>query len=345
MGFATSAAVTAAVHNSPWISTEQRPSMPAIRRPMQRTTAFTTALTLVFFITATMSPPIEAATPLAPAERSFVGEYVQSGRETIAQMAVLDDRTFCFAFIGGSVDLLLAGYWKLAPDGKGIQLNEVKVPKQQFPAFATPSPGGGNNTFEIDGYSMSSAVNPVFAYSATNAEPTEFRPLFAPTHNSWAERYTLPSVPAAQARYFYIGSSENDPDAPYGSAARNGPKRHKVVQYELRGAAKVLVGFNAEQNLIDLSQQPARLLGDTLHLGSQPFAKRRPISSERAEEAREGCIRPMFALAAGKTATGGQEGEKTNPDLKGHAELVPIKTFYVDPARIKGAPWFAAKEF
>lgn len=318
--------------------------MPTTYRFMQRTTAFTTALTLVFFVTATVSSSIEAATPLVSAERSLVGEYVQSGRETIAQMAVLDDHTFCFAFVGGSVDLLLAGHWKLAPDGRGIQFNEVKVPKQQFPAFATPSPGEGNNTFEIDGYSISNAVKPVFAYSATNAEPTEFRPLFAPTHNSWAERYTLPPVPAAQARYFYIGSAENDPDAPYGSAARNGPKRHKVVQYELRGAGKVLVGFNAEQNLIDLSQ-PARMLGDTLHLGAQPLAKRRPISSERAEEAREGCIRPIFALAAGKTPTGGQEGENTNPDLKGRAELVPIKTFYVDHARIKGAPWFSAKEF
>ncbi|MGS5088407.1 hypothetical protein ACVC7V_18150 [Hydrogenophaga sp. A37] len=312
---------------------------------MQRTTAFTTtALTLVFFTTATMTPPIEAATPLAPAERAFVGEYVQSGSETMAQMAVLDDRTFCFAFMGGSIDLLLAGHWKLAPNGKDIQLNEVKVPRPQFPALARPAKDASKSEFEIDGYSMSNAVKPVFAYSATNAEPAEFRRLFADTHNNWAERYPLPPVPAAQARYFYIGSSENDPDAPYGSATRNGPKRYKVVQYELRGAAKVLVGFNAEQNIIDLSQ-PVRLVGETLHLGPQSFAKRRPISAERAEEAREGCIRPMFAQAADKPLTRSQEVEETNPDLKGRSELVPIKTFYVDPARVKGAPWVPGKKF
>lgn len=319
--------------------------MPNTHRSMQRTTAFTTtALTLVFFTTATVTPLIQAATALASAERAFVGEYVQSGSETIAQMAVLEDRTFCFAFVGGSADLLLAGNWKLAPDGKGIQLDEVKVPRAQFPALARPAKDASKSEFEIDGYSMSNAVKPVFAYSATNAEPTEFRRLFSDMHNSWAERYPLPPVPAAQARYFYIGISESDPDAPYGSAARNGPKRYKVVQYELRGAAQVRVGFNAEQNLIDLSQ-PVRLVGETLHLGPQPFAKRRSISAERAEEAREGCIRPMFAQAVGKPLTRDQEAEETNPDFKGRSELVPIKTFYVDPARVKGAPWFPGKKF
>ena len=318
--------------------------MPKTHRPTQRTTAFAAALTLLFFTTASMPPPIEAATPLAPAERAFVGEYVQSGSETMAQMAVLDDRTFCFAFMGGSVDLLLAGHWKLAPDGKSIQLDEVKVPQPQFPAFARPTKGAANSVFDIDGYSMSNAVKPVFAYSATNAEPAEFRRLFADTHNNWAERYPLPPVPATQARYFYIGSSENDPDAPYGSAARNGPKRYKIVQYELRGSAKVLVGFNAGQDLIDLSQ-PGRLVGEMLHLGPRPFAKRRPLSAERAEEAREGCIRPMFAQAAGKPPMRSQEGVETNPDLKDRVELVPIKTFYVEPTRVKGTPWVPGEEF
>jgi len=320
--------------------------MPKTHLSTQRPTVFTAALAFLFFIAATMTPPVEAATPLTPAERAFVGEYVQSGSETIAQMAVLDDRTFCFAFMGGSVDLLLAGHWKLAPDGKSLRLNEVKAPLQPFPAFARPTEGAANSVFEIDGYSMSNAVKPVFAYSATNAEPAEFRRLFADMHNSWAERYPLPPVPAAQARYFYIGSSENDPDAPYGSAARNGPKRYKVVQYELRGAAKVLVGFNAEQQLIDLSQ-PVRLVGEMLHLGQGPFAKRRPISDERAEEAREGCIRPLFDLAAGKPKkrAEGDEEHETDPELKGRVELVPIKTFHVDPARVKGAPWFPGGAF
>lgn len=316
-----------------------------LSRP-QRATALTVALAILFFVAITMTTPADAASPLNPAERAFVGEYVQSGSETMAQMAVLDDRTFCFAFMGGSVDLLLAGHWKLAPDGKSIRLDEVKLPLQPFPALASPTEGAANTVFEIDGYSMSNAVKPVFAYSATSAEPAEFRRLFADMRNSWAERYPLPPVPAANARYFYIGSSENNPDAPWGSAARNGPKRYKVVQYELRGAAKVLVGFNAEQELIDLSQ-PVRLVGEMLHLGPQPFAKRRPISAERAEEAREGCIRLMFDQAAGKPRKRG-EGEEhhgADPELKGRAELVPIKTFYVDPARVKGAPWFPGGEF
>lgn len=232
---------------------------------MQHTMVFTAALTLLFFIATGMPLPVEAATPLTPAERSFVGEYVQSGSETMTQMAVLDDRTFCFIFMGGSVDLLLAGRWRLAPDGKGILLDEVKVPQPQFPALARPTQGAANSVFEIDGYSMSNAVMPVFATSAT--------------------------------------------------AARSGPKRFKVVQYELRGAAKVLVGFNAEQNLIDLSQ-PVRLAGEMLHLGPQPFARRHPISAERANEAREGCIRPKFAQAAAKAPTmRSQEGEAHEPTL------------------------------
>lgn len=318
--------------------------MPKTHHPTQRSTAITAALTAMFLATTPMTP-VEAATPLTPAERAFVGEYVQSSSETRAQMAVLDDRTFCFAFMGGSVDLLLAGHWKLAPDGKSIKLDEVKLPHQPYPALASPTADAANSVFEIHGYSISNAVMPVFATSATAAEPAEFRRLFSDTHDTWAESYPLPPVPAEQARYFYIGSSENNPNAPYGSAARNGPKRFKVVQYELRGAANVLVGFNAEQQLIDLSQ-PVRLVGDTLHLGQGPFAKRRPISAERAEEAREGCIRPLFDQAAGKPKkrAEGDEEHETDPELKGRVELVPIKTFYIDPARVKGAPWFPSKD-
>jgi len=319
--------------------------MPHNHRHTLRTTALTAALAALVFTASTVAPPAHAATPLTPAERAFVGEYVQSGRETQAQMAVLDDRTFCFAFMGGSVDLLLAGHWKLAPDGKSFKLDEVKAPLQPYPAIASPTAGAANTAFEIHGYSASNAVKPVFATSATAAEPAEFRRLFDDMHNSWAERYTLPPMPAANARYFYIGSSENDPDAPYGSAARNGPKRYKVVQYELRGAANVLVGFNAEQQLIDLSQ-PVRLVGEVLHINQAPFAKRRPISAERAEEAREGCIRPMLEQAAGKTKkrAEGEAEHETDPELKGRTELVPIKTFYIDPARVKGAAWFPGGE-
>lgn len=315
--------------------------MPKAHRPTQRTTAFTAALAGLFLVINIMPTPTEAATPLAPAERAFVGEYVQSGSETMAQMAVLDDRTFCFAFMGGSVDLLLAGRWKLAPDGKGIRLDEVKAPQQPFPAMSRPTEGAADTVFDFHGHSLSNAVNPVFAYAVTSAEPAEFRPLFDDTHSSWAERYPLPPVPAAQARYFYIGSFENDPNAAFGSAARQRPNRVKVVQYELRGAANVLVGFNGEQNLVDLSQ-PVRLVGEMLHLGPQPFAKRKPISAARAEEAREGCIRPLFDQAAGKPKKRGADDEEpeTDPALAGRAELVPIKTFYVDPARVKGAPWF-----
>lgn len=300
---------------------------------IKRSTELASTLNFLFAISVSLSTHAEVATPLTHAERVFVGEYVQSSSETIAQMAILEDRTFCFAFIGGSADLLLAGHWNLIPDGKGIRLKELKAPQPQFPVLANLTGASATSTFEIDGYSMSYAEKPVFAYSSSNAEPSEYRRLFADTHNSWAERYTLPPVPASEARYFYIGSAENDPYA----SIRKGPTRFKVVQYELRGSAQVLVGFNAEQQLIDLSQ-PVRMVGEVLHFGPRSFAKRRPISAARAEKARENCVRPMLEQSGGKPRA-------PEFDLKGRTELVPIKTFYIDHTRVKSAPWFQSEEF
>ena len=97
------------------------------------------------------------------------------------------------------------------------------------------------------------------------------------------------------------------------------------------------MGFNAEQQLIDLSQ-PVRMVGEVLHFGPRPFAKRRPISAARAEKARENCVRPMLEQSGGKPRA-------PEFDLKGRIELVPIKTFYIDHTRVKSAPWFQSEEF
>lgn len=263
-----------------------------------------------------------AAHALSPAEQAFVGEYKGGSVDTVAQLALLDDNTFCFAFMGGSLDLLAAGRWKA--EGQGIRLQQVRPEKTAFVVLPGRKEAVGNMVeFDFHGHTLSNARAPAVAWSADDKPPATLRPLFGKDQNSWSESYKLPPVPLAQARYLYLGDvSEPAP----GKQAQV-----QVVQYRLEGAGTVLVAFD-EVQAMPLLTPHAEFRDGVLYFDGDRMGKRRPLAAEAVDEARTACIQPALAPKAG-----------TGSEDRSGKTLAPAKTFAVNPSAIQGEPHFGAK--
>lgn len=261
------------------------------------------------------------AQALTEAEKAFVGEYRGGSVDTVAQLALLDDNTFCFAFMGGSLDLLAAGRWKA--EGQGIRLQQVRPEKTAFVVLpGRKEAQGGMVELDFHGHTLSNARAPAVAWSADDKPPATLRPLFGKDQNSWSESYKLPPVPLAQARYLYLG----DVTEP----APGKPVEVQVVQYRLEAAGSVLVAFD-EVQAMPLLTPHAVFKGDVLYLEGDRMGKRRPLAAQAVDEARTACIQPALAPKAG---TAEERPGKT---------LAPTKTFTVNPSAIQGKPHFEAK--
>ena len=64
---------------------------------------------------------------LPESEAKFVGMYVQRDVDSQAQLFLLDDYTFCFTFMGGSLDLIKAGRWKSEKNESAIHIQEERA--------------------------------------------------------------------------------------------------------------------------------------------------------------------------------------------------------------------------
>src|SRR5690606_6996222 len=143
-------------------------------------------------------------------DSTYVGIYSKSEMDSLSQIALLEDHTFCYGFMGGSLDLLAAGRWQIA-EGKqpGIVLHEVRANSVLFPVLVQQTKQqDGMIHFDWAGYSLAEANGPVFATAAEGMQPTVFRPLFDEDKYSWAETYSFPPVDKGEATYFYIGQIE-----------------------------------------------------------------------------------------------------------------------------------------
>jgi len=257
------------------------------------------------------------------AEASYVGEYRGGAVDTVSQLALLGDNTFCFAASGGALDMVMAGRWKA--EGTGVRLQQVRQDQTLFPVFTRKvSRLGAMVEFDFHGHTLSKARSPVFAVSVDDKPPVTLRPLFGGDNNTWSESYPLPALPAESVRYFYLGDVVEE--------APGKPPVVKVVQYRLDGANSVRVGFDQLQAM-PLMDQRAELKGDTLFLSGSRMGKRRALSPEVEQAVRTGCIVPAL------------NADSPRPELKkGQSKpLEPLKTFNLDVSAIAGKPFFEPK--
>ena len=275
--------------------------------------------------TAVVSAALMAAVTthaVTPAESGYVGEYRGGSVDTVAQLALLDDNTYCFAFTGGALDLLAAGRWKA--EGGGIRLQQVRQEQTLFPAFSSKVEAQGAMVeFDFHGYTLSNARAPVFAVSVDDKVPATLRPLFTEGNSNWSESYKLPAMPAESVRYFYLGDLvEESPGK---------PPVLKVVQYRLESGNSVRVGFD-ELQAMPLMDQRAELKGQMLFLSGSRLGQRRPLNAEVLKAVRGGCIDPALKPGVPRPLKPGQ-----------NRGLEPVKTFTVSPSAVQGKPFFEAK--
>ena len=72
------------------------------------------------FFTALFITPMAFAQNLSSGEKAYVGGYRQGSVDSLTRLVLLDDNTFCFSVMAGSLDLLAAGHWKSNPKDTGI---------------------------------------------------------------------------------------------------------------------------------------------------------------------------------------------------------------------------------
>lgn len=268
-----------------------------------------------------------------PSDSDFVGMYNQGHMESMAQLALLDDHTFCYALMAGNLDLIKAGRWKAGNAQGTIDLEEVRPDSPVHPAvgrildrLGTPKVG-----INFDGHSLSQARTPVFAVTRAETPPATFRPLFGKENSrwSWARTYALPLIAPEEARYFFIGDIEVD--------IYEKPKRLRVTQYEIGSYDAVRIGFDRIQSEPPLRMN-MRLAQGVLWAGDEKFGTRKPLTPDMVAELREHCINP----ALHPDWTRSSQGEN-RPQSPGNEELLtPIKSFYLDVAAIAGPPFFDA---
>ncbi|WP_348065872.1 hypothetical protein [Polaromonas sp.] len=280
---------------------------------------------------------ITSAFAVTPAEKPYVGGYTQGSVDTRSQLMLLDDNTFCFTFMGGSLDMLAGGRWKA--ESNGVRLQEVRQNGAIFPAFGKQlAEQKGSVAFDFHGYSLSNATSAVFATSSDDALPTTMRPLFKAGQNNWSESYKLPPLPAAQVRYFYIGDVEVD--------ANRQPKHLRVMQYRRGDANTLAVGYDQAFGNPPLDLK-ATLKDNVLHVEGSRFGKRDELPEKVLESIRAACIRPALVPGAKRPAEEGSEEEAQDKAAAAlgkvvvrNAPLVPVKTFYLPLAAMQGTPYF-----
>ena len=261
----------------------------------------------------------------------YIGMYIQRSVDSEARLFILDDKTFCFTFMGGALDMIKAGRWNITANGM-LNLQE--------PALVAPiHPATGKNMDRIgprmvginfDGYTLSNAYSPVFASGKNEVPPTTFRPLF-PTHtDSWAMTYALPLMPADDIKYFYIGDVETDREG-------RPTKTLRITQYKLDGYDAVRIGFN-EMQASGPMKMVAQLQDAVLYVDRQKFGKKQPVTANIIEEVREQCINPV--LNANQSDPSHME-QKQGYDTS--VILTPVKSFTLDVSVISGSPLFAEK--
>lgn len=266
---------------------------------------------------------------LTPAERPYVGGYTQSSVDTQSQLMLLDDNTFCFRFMGGALDMLVAGRWKALP-GKdaGVQIQEVRLPqKTVFPAF-TKAAEGQDVEFDFHGYTLGEATAPVFGVSTSAEPPRTLRALFGDDNHSWAESYKLPPMARAAARYFYIGQVEMD--------AHGKPLQLRVTQYQLPAdQGLVRIGFNTQQARPPLNLV-AKIQDAQLKVDGQRFGSRDVLPKELVDEIRNVCVSPVLLPGKPRPRTEDDEDEPRD----GPPPLDPVKTLVLPLSVVQGDVYF-----
>ena len=224
-------------------------------------------------------------------DNPFVGGYRRGSVDSVTELFILADKTFCFAFTGGSADLAYAGRWKM--QGDSIVLEETKRDVPMFPVAAsknTELTEGRRLRFTGRGLSGDSTI--IFGTSTNGELPADMKPVLSPDHNGYASRYTVPISTDLKTSVFF-GFAAREP-----SGETMGPLVYKVTQYNLDDANfnTYTINFNRDGAKPALQFEGVLKDGKLYMRGSDTgsYGEKRPISDKLMPMVKERCINPVL---------------------------------------------------
>lgn len=127
------------------------------------------------------------------AKDTITGIYTENKppHEEVSAMMILPNNQFCFSFMGGDLDMLIAGTW--TTDKNQIIFREEREQKDHYVASLHFDKNIIGKSIILNGHSFSKAKNTIVAISDTaTMTPQKYKLLFEPDYNNWNSSYTIP---------------------------------------------------------------------------------------------------------------------------------------------------------
>lgn len=266
--------------------------------------------------------PSKAWFPKHIDDSAFWGMYKTSDNETRTELYLLEDNTFCYSFIGGSLNLLTSGRWEHSNQMPSmIQLKETSKEKKIHLARGQYLNRLDNKvSVTINGYNLDEINTPVFALSPNDTPPTTFRPLLPKHNNTGRATYALPLFSSADAKYFYLGSIERADNA----------TQLRVTQYEIASNDTFQIAYESQKSPFPKAFY-AQLNGGGLLINGTPTDSKTALIPEMVKAVKEQCINPIKYQEEGSEALQWET-------------LTPSNSFYLDQSIITNAPYFSKND-
>jgi len=252
----------------------------------------------------------------AAEQSGFVGKYKKSAHESLSELYILDDNTFCYVFMGGSLDLMRSGTWEKSNKYKNAIILKDKNANTPIHLARGQKFNRLDNQISItvNGYTLDGINSPVFAFSNDNTPPSEFRTLLPKNNNVGRASYSFPLLSPADAKYIYLGSIE--------SSDKNSIKRLQITQYKIGSNDVLQLGFDNQQSQLPQTMY-AQFIDGKLKLNGESTGKKSKLKPRMIDEVKEYCIK-----------------ENNQEEDSEWTTLKPSNTFYLDQSVIIDKPYF-----
>ena len=230
---------------------------------------------------------LSTALSAQPISSPFVGSYKSGTVDTISQVALLPDQTFCYAFMGGSLDLLIAGHWQ----ANGANSISLKEHDQHIPDFLLRSSPSEQDAqvkqpqIHFAGRSLARDLSIVFGTSRD-----QLRPILSNDYNGFESSYKV-DVPKG-TRSVFLGRMNREKEA-----AREGYAVYRVAEYGVDftqfKVTQVWFNTDATRKRLDLiaTLKNGRLL---LSGDSRGFARDDQLKPEAINQIKKSCVEPIL---------------------------------------------------
>ncbi len=268
--------------------------------------------------------PSQAWFPKNAAKPTFAGLNKTNDIETLSELYILEDNTFCYVFIGGALDLKIAGTWQENKQQKdSILLKETKTDKNIHLALGQQLNRLDNKvSITVNGYTLKGINSPVFAVSQDDTPPTKFTPLLPEHNNRGRATYAFPLFSPAEIKYFYLGSIE--------SSATNNESQLQVTQYKIASNDTFQIAYGTHKSHLPKALNAQFILGK-LFINGEATDSKTKLFPAMVKAVQEQCIQPATQ-------------QEESSEAIGWTTLTPSKHFNLDKNMITNKPYFSKND-